>query len=87
VEKLSESEGRSGDTVTVETLTEHASDDASRMIAGDPDAEAVFLWTSEHKAGDRRGAGPLDASILSADRHGGALDRPRLQSPGLSRLT
>lgn len=54
---------RSGDTVTVETLTQHASDDAGRMIAGDADAEAVFHWTAERKAVDRRGAGPLDASI------------------------
>lgn len=54
---------RSGDTVTVETLTQHASDDAARMIAGDADAEAVFYWTAARKAVDRRGAGPLDASI------------------------
>ncbi|GAB0113909.1 acetamidase/formamidase family protein [Acidisoma sp. C75] len=54
---------RSGDTVTVETLTQHASDDPARMILGDADAEAVFHWTAERKAVDRRGAGPLDASI------------------------
>jgi acetamidase/formamidase/AraC-like DNA-binding protein len=54
---------RSGDTVTVETLTQHASDDPARMIAGDADAEAVFHWTRERKAIDRRGAGPMDASI------------------------
>ena len=54
---------RSGDTVTVETLTQHATDDPARMIAGDPDAEAVFHWTCERKAIDRRGAGPMDASI------------------------
>jgi acetamidase/formamidase/AraC-like DNA-binding protein len=54
---------RSGDTVTVETLTQHASDDPARMIAGDADAEAVFHWTRERKAIDRRGAGPIDASI------------------------
>jgi acetamidase/formamidase/AraC-like DNA-binding protein len=54
---------RSGDTVTVETLTQHASDDPARMIAGDPDAEAVFHWTAQHKAINRRGAGPMDASI------------------------
>jgi acetamidase/formamidase len=54
---------RSGDTVTVETLTQHASDDAARMIEGDADAEAVFRWTDAGKAIDRRGAGPLDASI------------------------
>jgi acetamidase/formamidase/AraC-like DNA-binding protein len=54
---------RSGDTVTVETLTQHASDDPARMIAGDADAEAVFHWTTMHKAIDRRGAGPMEASI------------------------
>ncbi len=54
---------RSGDTITIETLTQHASDDAARMIVRDPDAEAVFRWTAEAKAVDRRGAGPLDASI------------------------
>ncbi|HTW69578.1 MAG TPA: acetamidase/formamidase family protein [Acetobacteraceae bacterium] len=54
---------RSGDTITIETLTQHASDDAARMIAGDSDAEAVFRWTAEAKLVDRRGAGPLDASI------------------------
>jgi acetamidase/formamidase/AraC-like DNA-binding protein len=54
---------RSGDTVTVETLTQHASDDPARMIAGDPDAEAVFHWTRDRKAIDRRGAGPMDASM------------------------
>jgi acetamidase/formamidase/AraC-like DNA-binding protein len=54
---------RSGDTLTVETLTQHATDDPARMIAGDPDAEALFHWTPERKAIDRRGAGPMDASI------------------------
>jgi acetamidase/formamidase/AraC-like DNA-binding protein len=54
---------RSGDTVTVETLTQHASDDPARMIEGDEDAEAVFRWTATDKAVDRRGAGPMNASI------------------------
>ena len=53
----------SGDTITVETLTQHASDDPGRMIAGDPGAEAVFRWTATEKAVNRRGAGPMDASI------------------------
>ena len=53
----------SGDTITVETLTQHASDDPERMIEGDPAAESVFRWTPEHKGVDRRGAGPMDASI------------------------
>ena len=53
----------SGDTITVETLTQHASDDPERMIEGDPAAESVFRWTPEEKGVDRRGAGPMDASI------------------------
>jgi acetamidase/formamidase len=53
----------SGDFVTIETLTHHAYDDHARMIQGDIDAESVFRWTKDEKAVDRRGAGPLDASI------------------------
>jgi acetamidase/formamidase len=53
----------SGDFVTIETLTHHAYDDHARMIAGDPGAESVFHWTKDAKNVDRRGAGPLDASI------------------------
>jgi acetamidase/formamidase len=53
----------SGDFATIETLTHHAYDDHARMIAGDPGAESVFHWTRERKNVDRRGAGPLDASI------------------------
>ena len=53
----------SGDFVTIETLTHHAYDDHARMIAGDVGAESVFHWTPERKNVDRRGAGPLDASI------------------------
>lgn len=54
---------KSGDTVTVETLTQHASDDPERMIVGDLGAESVFRWTRNEKSIDRRGAGPMDASI------------------------
>jgi acetamidase/formamidase/AraC-like DNA-binding protein len=53
----------SGDIVTVETLTQHASDDPERMIEGDAGAESVFHWSSTRKEVDRRGAGPVDASI------------------------
>ena len=53
----------SGDIVTIETLTQHAYDDHERMIKGDSGAESVFHWTADHKAVDRRGAGPTDASI------------------------
>ena len=58
--------GRIGRIVTIETLTHHADDDHARMIAGDPGAESVFRWTKEGKGVDRRGAGPLDASIHGA---------------------
>jgi len=54
---------RFGDTITVETLTQHASDDPELMITGDPGAESVFRWTREGKGVERRGAGPMDASI------------------------
>ncbi|MDB5602794.1 MAG: AraC family transcriptional regulator [Xanthobacteraceae bacterium] len=50
--------------VTIETLTQHAFDDYDRMIKGDPGAESVFHWTPESKAVERRGAGPMNASIF-----------------------
>ncbi|WP_186294337.1 acetamidase/formamidase family protein [Bradyrhizobium guangdongense] len=53
----------SGDTITIETLTQHASDDPELMIDGDAGAESVFGWTREQKNVDRRGAGPMDASV------------------------
>lgn len=53
----------SGDTVTIETLTQHASDDPELMITGDAGAESVFHWTRDRKNVDRRGAGPVDASV------------------------
>jgi acetamidase/formamidase len=52
-----------GDTITIETLTQHASDDPERMIKGDAGAESVFHWTRDAKNVDRRGAGPMDASV------------------------
>ena len=55
---------RSGDFVTIETLTHHANDDAERMVEGDPGVESVYYWDDECKAVDRRGAGPLDASAF-----------------------
>lgn len=48
---------KSGDQVTIETLTHHANDDHERMVAGDAGAESVFEWTRGHKALSRRGAG------------------------------
>src|ERR1700712_3369199 len=48
---------KSGDQVTIETLTHHANDDHERMVAGDPGAESIFEWTRGHKALSRRGAG------------------------------
>jgi acetamidase/formamidase len=53
----------SGDLVTLETLTHHANDDAERMVMGDPGAESVFRWDEGGKGVDRRGAGPMDASV------------------------
>jgi acetamidase/formamidase/AraC-like DNA-binding protein len=58
-----QTEINSGDTITIETLTQHASDDPDRMIAGDAGAESVFGWTRQEKNVDRRGAGPMDASV------------------------
>jgi acetamidase/formamidase/AraC-like DNA-binding protein len=55
---------RSGDFVTVETLTHHANDDPERMVQGDPGAESVYHWDAGHMAVERRGAGPMDASAL-----------------------
>lgn len=57
-------EVRSGDYITIETLTHHANDDAERMIEGDEGAEAVFRWTAEGKTVERRGAGPFTASAF-----------------------
>jgi len=56
-------EVESGDFVTLETLTHHAGDDLERMVKGDPGAESVFYWDSKRKGVNRRGAGPMDASI------------------------
>lgn len=53
----------SGDFVTIESLTHHANDDSERMIKGDPGLESVYLWTKDRKNVNRRGAGPMDASV------------------------
>jgi acetamidase/formamidase/AraC-like DNA-binding protein len=53
----------SGEIVVMETLTHHANDDRERMVLGDAGAERVFHWTAGQKAVDRRGAGPMDATI------------------------
>jgi acetamidase/formamidase len=57
-------EVQSGDFVTIETLTHHANDDAVRMVKGDPGAESVFFWDKTRKGVNRRGAGPMDASLF-----------------------
>jgi acetamidase/formamidase/AraC-like DNA-binding protein len=57
-------EVQSGDVVTLECLTHHAYDDYERMIQGDAGAEDVFHWTAEQKTINRRGAGPMDASVF-----------------------
>jgi len=54
----------SGDFVTLEVLTHHANDDASRMITGDPGAESVFYWDRQRKGVDRRGAGPMQPTLF-----------------------
>ncbi len=54
----------SGDFVTIEALTHHANDDASRMITGDPGAESVFFWDRQRKGVDRRGAGPMQPTLF-----------------------
>ncbi len=54
----------SGDCLTIETITQHAYDDYERMIQDDAGAESIFFWDKEKKAIDRRGAGPIDASIF-----------------------
>ena len=53
----------SGDTVMIEAVTQHAYDDYDRMIMGDPALERMFHWTPDRKTIDRRGAGPMDASV------------------------
>lgn len=56
-------EVESGDFVTLETLTHHAGDDLERMVKGDPGAESVYHWDKTRKGVNRRGAGPMDASV------------------------
>ena len=55
---------QSGDFVTMETVTHHAYDDFERMIQGDAGVESIFYWDSKRKGVDRRGAGPMDASLF-----------------------
>jgi acetamidase/formamidase len=54
----------SGDFVTIETVTHHANDDRERMVIGDAGVESIFYWDKNRKAVDRRGAGPMDASLF-----------------------
>jgi acetamidase/formamidase/AraC-like DNA-binding protein len=54
----------SGDVVTIEVVTQHANDDSERMVKGDPGIESIYHWTANAKNVDRRGAGPMDASIF-----------------------
>jgi len=62
----------SGDTITVETLTHHANDDASLMVIGDPGAESVYEWTEDFKGVDRRGAGSTDPEVYTVGAGEGA---------------
>src|SRR5882672_10171289 len=54
----------SGDFVSVEAITHHAYDDFERMIKGDPGVEAIFYWDKTKKGVNRRGAGPVDATLF-----------------------
>lgn len=54
----------SGDHVTIEVVTQHANDDSARMVKDDPGIESIYHWTSTAKNVDRRGAGPMDATIF-----------------------
>ncbi|WP_243837477.1 acetamidase/formamidase family protein [Rhodovulum visakhapatnamense] len=49
--------------VTIETLTHPAADDLERMVQGDQGAESVYLWTTDRKGVDRRGAGSTDPAV------------------------
>ena len=53
----------SGDTITIETLTQHASDDPELMIVGDAGAESVFRWTRD---GERTSIGAAPARWMPA---------------------
>lgn len=48
---------KSGDYVTVETVTHHAGDDYERMVKGDPGVEDIFHWTENAKHVAVRGPG------------------------------
>jgi acetamidase/formamidase/AraC-like DNA-binding protein len=56
-------EVKSGDRLTIETLSHHAMDDYARMVKGDSGAESVFRWSASQKGVDRRGAGPMAANV------------------------
>ena len=64
-------EVESGDFVTLETLTHHAADDLERMVKFDPGAESVYSWDKTRKGVNRRGAGPMDASLFGRGAGGG----------------
>ena len=58
----------SGDRVTIETVTQHASDDGLRMIQGDAGAESIFGWTKgDLKARNQRHVSPVDSSVCGRD--------------------
>lgn len=64
-------EVESGDFATLETLTHHAADDLERMVKFDPGAESVYYWDKTRKGVNRRGAGPMDASLFGRGAGGG----------------
>src|SRR5882672_156798 len=71
----------SGDFVSVEAITHHAYDDFERMIKGDPGVESIFYWDKTKKNVNRRGAGPMDASVMGRGA-GEGLRRAHLHRPG-----
>ena len=46
-----------------------------RMIKGDPGAESVYFWDKTRKGVDRRGAGPMDASVFGRGAGEGVVGR------------
>ena len=45
-------------------MTHHAGDDVESMVKGDPGLESIYLWTTDKKGVNRRGAGAIDGKLL-----------------------
>lgn len=58
----------SGDRVTIETVTQHASDDGLRMIQGDAGAESIFGWAKGNRTSrNQRKPSLVDSSVCGRD--------------------